>query len=59
MGEANSFSFSNLFLLVGTNPLPNLVVTEYLLKNNPALTEIHLLILMQGHSGLYRMIKIE
>lgn len=43
MCEANRFSFSNLFLLVGTNPLPDFVVTEYFLKNNPALTDIHLI----------------
>lgn len=43
MCEANRFSFSNLFLLVGTNPLPDLVVTEYFLKNNPALSEIRLI----------------
>lgn len=43
MGDTNRFSFGNLFLLVGTNPLPDLVVTEYFLKNAPALTRIHLI----------------
>lgn len=34
--------FNHLILLIGTNPLPNFVVAEYFLKNNPDLKKIWL-----------------
>lgn len=37
------FNFNALFLLVGTNPLPNLVVADYFLKNISGLSQIFLL----------------
>lgn len=37
------FNFSALFLLVGTNPLPNLVVADYFLKNISGLSQIFFL----------------
>ncbi len=35
-------NFNHLILLIGTNPLPNFVVAEYFLKNNPDLKKIWL-----------------
>lgn len=35
-------SFEHLILLIGTNPLPNYVVAEYFLKNNPDLKTVWL-----------------
>jgi len=35
--------FNTLILLVGTNPLPNFVVAEYYIKNNPSLSKIILI----------------
>ncbi len=35
-------AFTNLMLLIGTNPLPNYVVAKYFLENNPCLQRIWL-----------------
>lgn len=35
--------FDTLILLVGTNPLPNFVVADYFIKNNPELNDIFLI----------------
>lgn len=40
--EVLIINFNHLVLLIGTNPLPNLVVAEYFLRNNPELKEIWL-----------------
>lgn len=36
-------NFTDLFLLIGTNPLPNYVVAKYFLENNPVLKRIWLI----------------
>jgi hypothetical protein len=38
-----SFDFDNLILLIGTNPLPNFVVADYFLQNNPNIRTIWLI----------------
>lgn len=43
MKEEKKFFFNNLVLLIGTNPLPNLVVADYFLKENPKLKKIWLI----------------
>jgi hypothetical protein len=40
--QKNKFDFETLVLLIGTNPLPNLVVAEYFFKNNKNLKKIFL-----------------
>jgi hypothetical protein len=40
--EVGGTQFNNLILLIGTNPLPNFVVTEYFIKNNLSLKNIWL-----------------
>jgi hypothetical protein len=47
--------FENLILLIGTNPLPNFVVAEYYLQNNPELKNIWLVHSekMNSHEGTY------
>ena len=41
--EDSEKNFDTLILLVGTNPLPNFVVAEYFLKNNPELKYIFMI----------------
>lgn len=40
--QENTFDFETLVLLIGTNPLPNLVMAEYFIKNNKNLKKIFL-----------------
>lgn len=40
----NSYDFSDLVLLIGTNPLPNFVVAKYFMENNPNLHRIWMII---------------
>lgn len=37
------FEFDSLILLIGTNPLPNYVVAEFFLQNNPSLKNLYLI----------------
>lgn len=39
-----SYEFSDLVLLIGTNPLPNFVVAKYFMENNPSLKRIWMII---------------
>lgn len=39
-----SYDFSDLVLLIGTNPLPNFVVAKYFIENNPSLKRIWMII---------------
>ena len=40
----NSYDFSDLVLLIGTNPLPNFVVAKYFMEKNPSLKRIWMII---------------
>jgi len=40
---SSHYNFNKLILLIGINPLPDFVVAEYFLRNNPSLKEIILL----------------
>lgn len=41
--QLNSFDFTDLALLVGTNPLPNYITASFLFENNPNLQRIWLI----------------
>ena len=40
----NSYDFSDLVLLIGTNPLPNFVVAKHFMEHNPNLHRIWMII---------------
>ncbi|RPI19847.1 MAG: hypothetical protein EHM58_00195 [Ignavibacteriae bacterium] len=43
------FNFTDLILLIGTNPLPNYVTAKYIIDNNPELKNVWLLYSAEDH----------